>query len=268
MADNIPISAGSGVTVATDQVGAIHYQVIKVADGTADSENRWLIDSDNAGKVKFDSGATVAVSNLPDVTLGTGTSFVGLVTVANEVAINDGGNTITVDGTVDIGSALPAGSNNIGDVDVASNTAWSDPGTYIGLATIVPGSQIARDNATDTITASLDTNALMNDTTALTPKFAVVDAASSGDNTLVSAVAAKKIRVHSVFMVAAGAVNVRFEDGAGGTALTGQMNLATNGGFVLPFNPVGWFETTANTLLNLELSAAVSVDGSLQYTEV
>jgi hypothetical protein len=46
------------------------------------------------------------------------------------------------------------------------------------------------------------------------------------------------------------------------------MNLTTNSGFVLPFNPVGWFETAANTLLNLELSGAVSVDGSLVYIEV
>ena len=102
----------------------------------------------------------------------------------------------------------------------------------------------------------------------LTPKFAAIDVATSGDNTVVSAVASSKIRVVSVFVVSAGDVNVRFEDGAGGTALTGQMNLTTNSGFVLPFNPVGWFETSANTLLNLELSGAISVDGALTYVEV
>jgi uncharacterized lipoprotein YbaY len=46
------------------------------------------------------------------------------------------------------------------------------------------------------------------------------------------------------------------------------MSLVANTGFVLPFNPVGWFETASNTLLNLELSAAISVDGSLVYVEV
>ena len=99
-------------------------------------------------------------------------------------------------------------------------------------------------------------------------KFAKIDGATSGNNTLVAAVSGKKIRVISLFVVSAGIVNVRFEDGAGGTALTGQMNLVANTGFALPYNPGGWFETTAATLLNMELSAAISVDGSLSYIEV
>jgi hypothetical protein len=36
----------------------------------------------------------------------------------------------------------------------------------------------------------------------------------------------------------------------------------------LPYNPAGWFETADNAALNLELSAAVSVDGCLTYVEV
>lgn len=99
-------------------------------------------------------------------------------------------------------------------------------------------------------------------------KFAAVDVAAAGNNTLVAAVAAKKIRVLSVALVAFGAVVARFQTAAGGTALTGQMNLAANAVFALPFNPEGWFETTAGQLLNLELGGAVSVDGCLSYVEV
>lgn len=99
-------------------------------------------------------------------------------------------------------------------------------------------------------------------------KFAKIDAASSGDNTLVSAVTGYKLRVISVFLVSAGTVTTRFESGAGGTALTGQMTLAVNTGYVLGYNPGGWFETAAGSLLNLELSDAISVDGSLSYIEV
>lgn len=118
------------------------------------------------------------------------------------------------------------------------------------------------------VSASPETSAIYEGATALTPKFAAIDAATSGDNTLVAAVASKKVRVLALFLVAAGAVNARFESGAGGSALSGQMNLTTNSGFCLPFNPAGWFETAANTLLNLELSGAVSVDGCLTYIEV
>lgn len=100
---------------------------------------------------------------------------------------------------------------------------------------------------------------------AYAPQYAAVDVAASGDNTIVAAVAGKKIRVISVFLVAAGSLTARFESGAGGTAKTGQMNLAATGGIVLPANQFGWFETAAGQLLNLELSAATSVDGGLTY---
>jgi len=100
-------------------------------------------------------------------------------------------------------------------------------------------------------------------------KFAIIDAASSGDNTIQAAAGAGiKIRVLSLMLVSAGTTTVRFESGAAGTALTGQMNLVANTGFSMPYNPAGWFETADNTLLNLELSAAISVDGCLTYVEV
>jgi hypothetical protein len=119
------------------------------------------------------------------------------------------------------------------------------------------------------VIAHAETSTIYQNGTARTPVNLVIDAATSGDNTLLAAQGAgNKIRVHQLFLVAAGTVNVRFESGAGGTALSGQMNLVANTGFVLPFSPTGWFDTDANTLLNMELSAAVSVDGALQYTVV
>lgn len=101
-------------------------------------------------------------------------------------------------------------------------------------------------------------------------KYAKIDAATQGDNTLVSAVTGKKIRVLSCFAVSGDTdtQTIRFESGAAGTALTGQMIVAANGGFVLPFNEGGWFETAAAALLNLELADAVTVDGGLTYIEV
>ena len=119
------------------------------------------------------------------------------------------------------------------------------------------------------VIAHEETSSIYQNGTARTPVFLAIDAATSGDNTLLAAQGAgNKIRVHQLVLVAAGTVNVRFESGAGGTALSGQMNLVANTGFVLPYSPIGWFETAANTLLNLELSAAVSVDGVCAYTVV
>ena len=108
----------------------------------------------------------------------------------------------------------------------------------------------------------------MNGLVALVPKFAVIDAITLGNNTLVAAVATKKIRVLSSFFIASGTVIIRFEDGADGTALSGRMDLIASSGGSPSFSPVGQFETTVNTLLNLELSAAVQVSGWLIYVEV
>ena len=103
-----------------------------------------------------------------------------------------------------------------------------------------------------------------------TVQRAVINAASSGNNTLVAAVTAKKIKVLGVLVIVSGDVDLRFESNAGGTALTGVMSLATDGnGFVLPtaLPPYHWFETAAGALLNLELSAGVQVSGCITYTE-
>lgn len=100
-------------------------------------------------------------------------------------------------------------------------------------------------------------------------KRAVIDHATNGDNTLIAAQAGKKLRVLSIFFTVAGAVTVRFESGAGGTALTGQMNFNGPGeGIALDHNTLGWFETLEGGALNMELNGAVSVDGALTYIEV
>lgn len=113
------------------------------------------------------------------------------------------------------------------------------------------------------------TGTVYDGTTPLLVKYAAVDAATSGDNTLVAAVTGKKLRVLAAHLTMTGtAVTVRFESGAGGTALTGQMTPAQGQSITMPFNPVGWFETAAGSLLNLELGGAQSVDGVLVYVEV
>ena len=101
------------------------------------------------------------------------------------------------------------------------------------------------------------------------PQYAVVDVAAPGDNTLIAAVAAKKIRVLTAFLFASGGPNnVRFESGASGTALTGLIVLGADGQLVLPLCGFGWFETAAGALLNLELSVATQVAGALVYEEI
>lgn len=118
------------------------------------------------------------------------------------------------------------------------------------------------------VSAGLDVSNLYNGATALVPKYAKIAASSSGANTLVAAVNPKKIRVLAYTFIANGTVNVKFQSGAAGTDLTGLKYCVANMGLVAPFNPAGWFETASNTLLNLDLSAAIAVGGELVYVEI
>lgn len=107
----------------------------------------------------------------------------------------------------------------------------------------------------------------------VTMNYAPIAANTSGNNTLVAAVAGKGIRVHQLAIIGAGAVNMYFTSNAGGTPVfggsTNVLTLAAGGdGFILPFSEIGWFETSAGHLLNMNLSGAVIASGGLAYTLV
>lgn len=116
MADNkaLPFT-GSGdasATVATDEIAGVDYQKVKLVDGTADSTTviaagggveagalRVTLASDSTGVVSVDdNGASLTVDNAHLTTLGGAVSGTEM--------------------QVDVVAALPAGTNNIGDVDV------------------------------------------------------------------------------------------------------------------------------------------------------
>ena len=299
-------NAGSGtqrVILATDQpsvtvdaaVGTpVHMQIVDGVDqaevtaaGRLEVDGSGVTHPISAASLPLPSGAATSANQLAnghDVTIDNASG-------ASAVNIQDGGNTITVDGSVDVGSALPAGDNNIGNVDVVTLPALAAGTNNIGdvdvltLPAIPAGTnnigdvdvltQPARDRTTDNVGVAIQTDVLMDDVTALTPKFANIDTATSGNTAIVAAVAGKTIRVLSVFVACTAAVNIYWNDGTGnlmgGTRLIKLDNTGAAGavGFSLPFNPLGWFETGAdNRPINLNQSGAIGVAGCLVYVEV
>lgn len=97
------------------------------------------------------------------------------------------------------------------------------------------------------------------------PKYADIDVASAGDNTIVAAVTGKKIRVLQYALVVSAATTVIWKSGT--TAITGDMSFAANGGISSSFSPSGLFETAAGEALVLYLSASNPVSGHLVYAE-
>jgi hypothetical protein len=116
--------------------------------------------------------------------------------------------------------------------------------------------------------ASAETSTVFNGNTALTPMFSTIVASSSGATTIVAAVTSKKIRVLALQLIANAAVNVKWQSHVTPTDLTGLAYMAANGGYVLPFNPVGWFQTVSGEALDINLSGAFAVGGSLTYVAV
>lgn len=250
---------GSGVTQPVSGT-------VTVANPTADPETG-LATSAN----QLPDGHAVTVDNVGGVEVVQVTAADLNCTEANSGTI--AGDTTSIDGKItacDTGAVVVSSGaiteTNSGAIKTAVeliDNAISGSEMQVDVVT-----QPARDRLIDNVGVAIQTDTILSDTTALTPKFAVINVATSGDNTLVAAVSAKKIRVLSLTLVMGAATTVRFESGAAGTALTGQMEIAANSGLVLPFNPVGHFETASNTLLNLELSAANNADGFLTYIEV
>jgi hypothetical protein len=94
---------------------------------------------------------------------------------------------------------------------------------------------------------------------------ASINAAASGDNALIAAVAAKTSRVMKLFLIAKAPVDIKFRDGT--TDLDGVISLQAGGSITLDFDGEPWFVTSVNTAFNLNLSAAVQVSGRIYYSQ-
>lgn len=119
---------------------------------------------------------------------------------------------------------------------------------------------------------SAETSTVYDGTTAVTPRFAKANvAAGQTDASVVAAVALKKIRVVGLVMVTgASATDVTFntKPGGAGTAISMLFANAENGGAVLPFNPVGWFETSTGEGLSATTGAGATTGIQVVYLEI
>lgn len=95
---------------------------------------------------------------------------------------------------------------------------------------------------------------------------AAINAAASGDNTIVAAVAAQTVRVMKLFLTVAQACTLTFKSGAG-TSLTGAITLSAGASIVLDLDGEPWFTTGSGSAFVINLSAAVQMSGRIYYTQ-
>lgn len=177
------------------------------------------------------------------------------------------------DNTLQTGSATIA-TDEIGGVHhqkVKVEFGASDSATQVSSSDPLPTAAIsmpAADRTTDSIAATQQTGAIMQANTVRIPAFAAIAVSASGPTAVVgSQGGGNKIRVLALNLVVNAAVNVKWQGGS--TDKTGLWYFGGQGhGVVLPFTPTGWFETAAAEALNINLSGAVAVGGSLVYIVV
>ena len=127
---------------------------------------------------------------------------------------------------------------------------------------------IATDQATLSIAA--DTSQIANGVsgTFLTPTKVKISVASATTTTLVALVSSKKIRILAMYLISTGANTINFQSHTTTSNSDGLMGFVANTGMVLPFNPLGWFDTTAGEALDMVTSGAGQVSGQLSYVAV
>jgi hypothetical protein len=94
---------------------------------------------------------------------------------------------------------------------------------------------------------------------------AVINKATADTHSIVTASAGKKIRILALWLITGGTTNINFETGT--TDLWAPVAL-NSGQILLPYNPSGWFETTAGQAFGITLSQAIQTSGHVVYQYV
>lgn len=90
-----------------------------------------------------------------------------------------------------------------------------------------------------------------------------VDFSASGDNTVVAAVAGKRINIQRVWFVVGSDVTITFKRGS--TDLSGAVPMLANGSFVLDLSGEAWFSTDVAEAFIMNTNGAVQVSGMVYF---
>lgn len=195
MADDVAITAGSGTTIATDEVSTKHYQRVKLTDGTADS----------ATAIAAGGGTEATALRVTVATDSTGVLSVD--DNGSTLSIDDGGGSITVDGILIVFGSTAEDANHVsGDAGFFSlsvrqseansltSTAGSD-GDYAafntdarGLLQVVARPYVTRQRQASSGLTTAATAYSIGDTAGAIMTFTSMARVSGGTGTILSAV--------------------------------------------------------------------------------
>ena len=289
MADNVAVTAGSGTTLATDDVAGVHYQRVKLAIGTADDATAMGAAVDSVAGAS-DGGLTLLA--VRDDALTTLTPIdgdyvrlrvdsTGGLWVANADIATIAGAVAGTEMQCDIVAALPAGANAIGKlaansgVDIGDVDVLTLPGVAGDVASDAADSgnplKVGAQARTTNPTAVADAdrvNLTADDLGRLLTRRAARDLETHATKTLTSTAETSLLAAggagvfHDVTKLiltntSSTAVRVDIRDVTAGTVLFGVFLAADGGGASLSFD-VPLTQATADSAWTAQLSAAVT----------
>lgn len=94
---------------------------------------------------------------------------------------------------------------------------------------------------------------------------AIIDTATSGDNTIIAAVTGRKFAIFQMWLWINGTVTITLKNGAGAN-LIGPMACVAQNNPQWPHGDDPWFITSAGNAFIINLSGAVQVSGRVYYS--
>jgi len=150
--------------------------------------------------------------------------------------------------------------------DVAHDAADAGEPVKIGGRAQVPTAQLEEVADNDRADGAFDRQGRLAVWLGYPVQTAIINDSTNGNNTIQAAAGAGlRIAVMGYHIVSDGTTDVRWEDGAGGTAFTGQIPLQAREGIVAGYGMHPMWVGAADTLLNLELTANIVVHGQVSF---
>jgi len=229
--------------------------------------------------VLLDNDGHLQVDVLSDPVLAKDTDEVTAY-VTGSVVIEDGGGSITVDGTVAIGD-LDKGSDEVtayvtgsvrlvdSDGDIAGISA--DGCLQVAICTGTVVADVSLDQSTDSVKAHLPTGSIigLSGQTKVIERTPINITGTAGEYMLITGTSSERVKVMEFMLIASADTEVIFKSGWTGTALTGPMSLPADGdGFFCgaPATPdLFHFQTNFNEMLVIQLVGGARIGGWINW---
>lgn len=245
MADGVAITAGSGTTIATDDVAGVHYQRVKLVNGTLDATDAIGGDATN--------GLDVDVTRLPSLVAGT--AYVG------KVRITDGTNDATLstafsDGESNTQNTVPAEAYNM----VFNGTTWdrqrgdTTNGTWVNVKSSV--ALAVTDNSGSLTVDNAGTFAVQNSEIGLTQVKGGGTQTGTTDQSIMAAAGVGVFNYLQWVTVYNSSATNTFANVKDGSTVVAVLPLPAYGGCM--FMPPKAIKGTANTAWNVAAGAGVT----------